>query len=93
MSDKKTEEQLVADYLKAKESLARHRGDKLPIGVECVVSCGARYTGPGVTVEQGDCPPHLVPVLVSSGNIWWYPIECVTPIEQHPPHHPTRQKN
>ena len=42
----------------------------------------SRYDGPGVVEHDGRCHMTCVPVRLPNGNVWYYPVECVDPIEE-----------
>lgn len=59
---------LLASYVRTCAALENHRAIHFPrrsfVRVEGI--------GVGVVVAQDGCPPHKIPVLLDSGNVWWY---------------------
>jgi len=43
-----------------------------------------RYHGPGVAVLDFECPPEMVAVRLPNKNVWFYPIDTVTPTPKPP---------
>jgi hypothetical protein len=39
-----------------------------------------RFRGHGFIVMNSGCPVHEVPVKLENGNVWWYPVESLTPV-------------
>ena len=59
---------LLASYVRTCAALDNHRAIHFPrrsfVRVEGI--------GVGVVVAMDGCPPHKIPVLVESGNVWFY---------------------
>lgn len=59
---------LLASYVRTCAALENHRAIHFPrrsfVRVEGI--------GVGVVVATDGCPPHKIPVLVESGNVWFY---------------------
>jgi hypothetical protein len=59
---------LLASYVRTCAALENHRAIHFPrrsfVRVEGI--------GVGVVVATDGCPPHKIPVIVESGNVWFY---------------------
>lgn len=67
-------QQLLAIYRETGRLLERDREQLFPRG--CVVRVEHnRFTGLGLVAYSEDCPLDQLPVLLESGNIWWYELE------------------
>lgn len=66
---------LVNEYTIAKQKLQEYKTKTFPVGTKVIVNC-LRYRGKGV-VNTTIGLPEFVSVVITNGNDWNYPIECV----------------
>lgn len=70
----------VRSFLAAERQLLAVRQRFFPQGKPVMVRSG-RYDGPGVVDHNGMCHLACVPVRVPNGNLWYYPVDCVDPVD------------
>jgi len=70
----------VRSFLAAERQLLAVRQRFFPQGKPVMVRSG-RYDGPGVVDHDGMCHLACVPVRVPNGNLWYYPVDCVDPVD------------
>ena len=71
-------------YRRGRDQLARYRAAMFPRGMVVRVE-DESFDGLGITAVDGECPVDHVPVLVESGNVWWYAIENCRLFPSPPP--------
>ena len=72
---------MVRSYLTAERRLLAVRQKFFHQGKPVMVRSG-RYDGPGVVDHDGImCHLTCVPVRIPNGNVWYYPVDCVDPVD------------
>jgi hypothetical protein len=71
---------MVSSFLTAERQLLSVRQRFFPRGRPVMVR-SERYTGPGVVDNDGLCHLTCVPVRIPNGNVWYYPVDCVEPVD------------
>lgn len=64
-------EKLIVAYCDARRDLMRWADDHFPRDAVVWVQGQTRH---GIVSGHGDCPLDKLPVLMESGNVWWYPL-------------------
>lgn len=80
----------VRRYNEAWSALATLRSEMFPVKSIVNVDCG-QYVGTGKVVSDCGCPIDKLPVLVGSGNVWWYPLIACSPNGADEPQPPNNQ--
>lgn len=65
---------LAERYRDSIKALNEYRDSMFPRGAKVCVDAD-QYRGPGIVAMDSNCRPDQLPVLLSNGNTWWYPIE------------------
>lgn len=73
----KLESQLLDAYRQLRARLQNEVAKAFPVG-SVVDVVADRYTGYGIVARSDDCPNDQLPVELSNGNIWWYPLDGIT---------------
>lgn len=76
--------ELVKQYRTLAGALLEVKARQFPEGKSVQVDCD-QYKGPGIVVLRDGTPPNKLAVRLGNGNVWWYPIECCTPINRENP--------
>jgi hypothetical protein len=77
---------LLATFRECGQQLQAVVDERFPVG--CIVRVNnPRFHGIGEVRGSDDCPLDKLPVLVESGNTWWYELETIierVPVAQWP---------
>lgn len=77
---------LLATFRESRDGLQTFVDQRFPVG--CVVRVdNPRFHGIGEVRGSDECPPDKLPVLVESGNTWWYELETIVervPVREWP---------
>lgn len=68
---------LAKDYRAIGDRLRAYKNHRFQVGSHVQVN-DPKFTGIGVVTLEDACPPDKLPVILESGNTWWYPIENCT---------------
>lgn len=70
----------VRSFLAQERQLLSVRQRFFPQGKPVMVFAKT-YDGPGVVDHDGMCHLTCVPVKIPNGNVWYYPVDCVEPVD------------
>lgn len=77
---------LLATFRECGQQLQALADERFPVG--CIVRVDSpRFHGIGEVRGNDDCPLDKLPVLVESGNTWWYELETIVervPVREWP---------
>ncbi len=67
---------LLATFRECGQQLQAWADERFPVG--CIVRVdNPRFHGIGEVRGNDDCPLDKIPVLVESGNTWWYELDTI----------------
>lgn len=70
---------LALEYRLIGDRLRDYTNHRFPVGLKVRVD-DPRFKGVGCVTREDACPPDKLPIILESGNVWWYPIENCSPI-------------
>lgn len=70
------QQSVVNRYRNARADLSKWVADHYPLRSVVLVD-NPRYAGMGIVADDNGCPNDKLPVLLSSGNVWWYELETI----------------
>ena len=73
---------VIDEFRAARDAIQKWKLDTFRHGQIVFVDCG-RYTGQGEAwhPDNRDCPADELPVLLTNGNVWCYPLDSIRTLE------------